>query len=1193
MSSIDSATLPDKAAREEALDTTRSFLVQAPAGSGKTELLSMRVLKLLAQVAEPEQVLAITFTKAATAEMQHRILAKLGVAKECIERRAIPFGDDRVNIEIAIAALENSHRRGWRLLEQPQRLNIQTIDSLCLRIAHRMPLAARLSGTLEPVENALPLYRQAARNTMDRLGGQDIELNRALRSLLLLRDSNLANLEDLLMGMLQTRDQWATAFPLSGDVDWDQAKARLERPFRDECGRVLSEAHTLFSNHPGIASELMELATYACLTAEPEMGIGALADTTSIPSAGSLEEWRCITNLLLTKDGGGWLRSANKRHGFPPGEPKASFEAEQKRRRKRLMNDLESIPGLFELLRAIRQLPAPGYSDEQWTVLRDIFIALRQAVHELSIVFADQAAVDFVELGRAAHELLSHERDETSPQAQHIQHLLVDEFQDTSRRQHALIAALLRDWSGGDGRTLFLVGDPMQSIYSFREADVELFDLVRKQGFVTARGTITLGTLQLTTNFRSTEGIVDHLNEIFSIIFPHKARPDAAAVDFLPGIAVNRDSSPRPYQVHPDFIQAEPKADPDNPRSHYESSPAIQAQKRETAEIIQVIRRHLPAIERAQSTNHEFTVAVLVRAKEHVADLAGVLRDEGIPFRAVELEKLEDRQEILDLQSLTRAVQHPMDRIAWLSVLRAPWCGLTLRDLHILCGTDDPASGIDSVLQQAAKQLHLLDAEASERASHLVNVMQSALQRRYMQSSFTSFIERTWRSLGGPACVDATGYENALTYFRMLEDVAPDGIAATGEAMRDSLSRLFAQPDPSVSDRCGLQLMTMHKAKGLGFDVVLVPGLHRRSGTDSPQLIRYLQKSTASGIEMFVAPIGSKGEDESALNKWVRRQRNNREFEERKRLLYVACTRARSEVHLLGTVSVTKKGLEPQSGTLLQSAWPAIQQIYQQETPSQPEALIEFPSTPRQTFSSAGILSTLAAAEDSSTLRRLPSDWRFEAKYNNVTVPVTNRSGADATMHPRPNASHTSRVLGTVVHSLFEQASRRLDQGEYPEGLRLSLQRAQLQAVAIARNEGLTPAAAESTAERAVTALQFALDDDYGLWILKPHAGSYSESSWTGMLGELPQTLRFDRVFRAGDKPLSEGTSCLWIVDYKTTTHSGPDFASFLSAQRELYREQLEKYARLMGLAHGGELKIRLALYYPLIQQFDWWKPAT
>ena len=176
----------------------------------------MRFLKLLAEVDEPEQVLGITFGNAATAEIRHRIVGKLEKAKRVLENGANPDGKDSSSLQTATAAYINSIERGWRLLEQPQRLNIQTIDSLCLRIAHQMPLSQGPGGMLQPTEDARPLYRRAARKTFDRLGGNDAELNDSLKALLQLRDSNLKGCEKLLADMLETRDQWTRAFPLTG-----------------------------------------------------------------------------------------------------------------------------------------------------------------------------------------------------------------------------------------------------------------------------------------------------------------------------------------------------------------------------------------------------------------------------------------------------------------------------------------------------------------------------------------------------------------------------------------------------------------------------------------------------------------------------------------------------------------------------------------------------------------------------------------------------------------------------------------------------------------------------------------------------------------------------------------------------------------------------------------------------------------
>ena len=252
----------DASAREEALDIRHSVIVQAPAGSGKTDLLTRRYMRLLAVVDEPEEILAITFTRAATAEMRARILRDLETAAG---RRAA--GDEDVErMALARAAVAHAEHRGWNIFEHPQRLAIETIDSLCLRIAHDRPLLARLGGHFQPIEEADSLYALAARRTLERLGGRDAALTDALAQLLDLRDNRLSDCASLIAEMLQVRDQWVSAFPLDramSEEDWDRLRGTLEEPFHRENRRVLAEAHRLLTGQPAVERQLLELAAYA------------------------------------------------------------------------------------------------------------------------------------------------------------------------------------------------------------------------------------------------------------------------------------------------------------------------------------------------------------------------------------------------------------------------------------------------------------------------------------------------------------------------------------------------------------------------------------------------------------------------------------------------------------------------------------------------------------------------------------------------------------------------------------------------------------------------------------------------------------------------------------------------------------------------------------------------------------------
>ncbi len=456
-------SLEDKAARDQALETQSSFIVQAPAGSGKTDLLTKRFLKLLSVVDEPEQILAITFTRAATREMRDRVLGALKQAQLTPETG-----------EPAHAALKQDAARGWKLLQQPQRLNIQTIDSLCLTIASETPLLSRLGGSLAPTEHAEPLYALAARRTLARLGGDHGELSAAIRALLELRETSLSDCEQLIAGILAQRDQWGALLSFGPEPDWPIVRNTLEAPFRREHERVIARAHALFSSYPEAAESLLELLAYACENLEclgTNSAVLHLKGMTRLDQLIESRHWACVCEFLLTQENT-WRVQTNRKNGFPPGKAQ-SHESRQKERFVYLIAELDRDPEFHRVLCELRDLPPPQYSEEQWLLLKHILLLLRHSTAELRLIFAERNVVDFAELSLAARQVLRHEGAGLPPDlVRRWPHLLVDEFQDTSRGQYELLALLIEAWES-EG-SCFLVGDPMQSIYSFRQAEVEL-----------------------------------------------------------------------------------------------------------------------------------------------------------------------------------------------------------------------------------------------------------------------------------------------------------------------------------------------------------------------------------------------------------------------------------------------------------------------------------------------------------------------------------------------------------------------------------------------------------------------------------------------------------------------------------------------------------------------------------------------
>ena len=1191
--SSSSADAPiDQPQRDRAIQVDASFIVQAPAGSGKTDLLTRRFLALLAEapIDSPDQILAITFTRAATAEMRNRILADL--------RRAAaepPSSSDDERLQLARRALARAQHAGWHIVEQPNLLQIETIDSLCMRIAQGQPLTARLGGRLEPVEDANALYREAARRTIRNLGGGNSELSSAIEHLLALRDNNLADCETLIANMLARRDQWEADFPMQGAVDWDHLRSILEKPLREEVSRSLTRTRTLLLQHAPLAEELLLVANQASRNRE-DGALALLAHATELPPPSSLEHWQAISTFLLKKDGD-WYTKFNARNGLPAGKA-GSVEKEWNQRGNSLLERLSTIPGVLEALRAVRNLPAQRYTDHQWTTLRHLFTTLYYSLAELRVLFAERNQIDFLYSSSAALDVLRHNIAGFS-WADNIHHLLGDEFQDTSRRQHDLISTLVAHWSGDSSRTVFTVGDPMQSIYLFRQAEVELFEAVRKHGIRNDNGFVfALEALTLSVNFRSHALLTTPLNQTFEPVFAANTNTQASPVNFTPSTAhtaaVETIHTPA-FQVHTQLLDASDK--------QLKNARKLDLQHREADLIANIIQAHQPRIEDAARNQIEYRVAVIVRNRSHLAAIAPTLRRRGIPYRAVEIESLAERQELLDLNSLIRALLHPMDRIAWLAVLRAPWCGLTLADLHVLTGSDNPSTRSTPMLDLIEHHQQHLGSSAQQRLRRTVAIFRRALDARPRQSqvgSFAEWIERTWRALGGHLCLNATALENTQVFFDLLDSVTPDAAQILSGEFQQHLEKLYAQPDPSVSETCGVQLMTIHKAKGLGFDVVIVPALERGTRREDPQLIASLQRSNpqTGQSEYLIAPIGEKGAQQHPIYDWIQKQIKHRISEETKRLFYVACTRARQELHLIGTVSFSDKGLAtPRPGSLLHTAWPALaeyfQRAYDQQQPTpatQPSGaeIIAFPAP-----SQPGSLAQVAAQTEGPPepiFHRLRLDANLAPSSTNVPIAATVPASTEDREFHRPEGSRLARIIGSTLHLLLQRLG--------PQIAAQSIQAPHLesQITALLRASALDSRQSQTALRELLQMIAACQADPIARWLLAEHPGAQSEVSWTGWLNGALRTLRADRVFHAGPEPLSSSEpQCLWIIDYKTSHAAAEDIDEFFARERLTYSPQLAAYARVARAAStaNANMPVRLGLYYPRLtgtKRFDWWE---
>ena len=976
--------LSDAAARAAALDPARSFIVQAPAGSGKTELLVKRFIGLLATVERPEEVLAITFTRKAAAEMRKRVLEALPDAGEV------------------------GHR-----------LRIETIDALSASLTRQMPVLARFGAQPQLVEDARPHYLEAAQRALRDLTP---EIERLLAHL----DNNVGTATWLLSSMLAKRDQWLRTTGAA------RSRERLEAGFAAERARVIAAAKKL---HPLASVEL--------------------------------------ANQYLTKD-----QEWRKRPPAPP--------------------ELVAIPGLREALIALQEAPPERYTDYQWEVLEAIMKLLPYAAGHLKVVFGERGEADFTEVAQGAVRALG------SPDAPtdlllaldyRIKHILVDEFQDTSISQWELLSLLTSGWDGSDGRTLFLVGDPMQSIYRFREAQVALFLKAREHGL----GGVKLEPLTLSTNFRSQKNLISFFNASFSRIFPTTPDPSSGAVPYS-------EAAPNPKSKALAGEAATWHALPDR--------------EAEAHRVVDLVR------EAKGST------AILVRKRDALADIVPALKAAGIRFRAIEIEHLGEKQVVQDLYALTRALSHLADRIAWLSILRAPWLGLSLNDLNQIASPDRKAT-IWELIQENDK----LERFRAVLAPAIANRARGSLRDR---------VEGVWLALGGPACVEsATDLEDAEIYLDALEDLEHAGELEDLAALDEALHKLYALPDLEATDD-DLQIMTIHKAKGLEFGTVIVPGLDKGPGRSDNPL--FLWRERPDGL--LLAPMRETGGDEDLAYRFLKNLDIESEDLEAARLLYVAATRAEDRLHLLACIKCTDSGelKAPPPRSLLARAWPVAEAHYARMVPEQ--LAMDFMHAPRAPITTL----TRLALDPATILPPPPVRWS--------ALP----EGRDQEPIEFSWAGETARHVGTVVHRWLQRIAEDELRG-------WDIKRVQSLRPRFTRElsrRGVPSSDAKQAADIVATALTNAVTDERGRWLLGPHLEARNEYRLRARAHGQTRTYVIDRLFRGKD-------NVEWVVDYKTSRHEGADIEAFLDRERERYAPQIKVYGELRKGSRQG-------LFFPLLR---------
>jgi ATP-dependent exoDNAse (exonuclease V) beta subunit len=1117
----DLQTLIDAGARERAVNSLRSVLVQAPAGSGKTTLLAQRYLRLLSLVDSPERILALTFTRRAAQEMRQRVLGALSAATSS----RCPPDFNPLTWNLARAAKQRMAALGCDVQSQPARLRIETIDAFDAWLASQLPIAAGVGSGLRVLRDAQPCYQEAARRTLAH--DADDQFGLAVDRVLQLDDLRWRQLVALIAAMLPSRDRWlpllAGRLQAASALDEEQLKSvrdHFDQDLRLLVGRVLLRAEELLGRE-NIAALSALLHGAAFRLQEPEPLTAWRLDATPLRAESQdVARWRAMAALLTTERR--LRKTVTIAQGFPAG-------CDEKAPMIELLQQFGRDPRIVDMILELRTLPDSSYGDAAWGRVREVAQLLVLAAAELDGVFREQGAVDFPAVSLSARRALGSADAPTDLSLRldyRLQHILVDEFQDTSSSQLELLRLLTSGWQSDDGRSVFCVGDPMQSIYGFRQAEVRAFLELAEEGV----GAVRFDVQRLRSNFRSAPPLVEWSNRCFAGLMPQFDDRARGAIAFRPSEAAVAPSASAQCGV---------------------KCMGFASRAAESAAIADLIAGEL-------ERHPDWRIAILVRARAHAREIAASLRARSIAFRAVDIEPLDDRAAVRDVIMLSCALLHLGDRTAWLAILRAPWAGLSLRDLLIV--SRSPALIWQAVQDPAV--LESLSEQGRASCARLGRVLQAAFRVR-SETSLARWVERTWLGLGGPACLASSqDLQLASAAFARLRALEEQGMPDPAE-LADSFADLFADHGTEGT----VEIMTIHKAKGLEFDMVVLPALDRAVPPDRSQLLLAHEFARSGRDGMVMAARPPVGAESDLLFDFLRCQRRDASALEAQRLLYVACTRAKCQLRLTAMIgdaaahddledSATGKEWRPRAGSLLRVLWPVAAQ--------------EFAVLSSQ---SATADPRLDGAPRGGPMRRLPPQWLPRPPCGSayeVAVPPLAREETPIFDW----AGETARRVGSLVHAELQDLSL--------EGVdETSIRGREQHFRRWLKQHGVPPDRLDQATLRVVDALLGVHGDPRGRWMLQSgYRDDLREYAVTGCFkGELLRAV-FDRSF-------IDEAGVRWVIDYKTSQHLGGEVDTFLDQEVERYRPQLQRYGRLARRL--GAEPVRLGLYFPLMRAWREW----
>ena len=1161
----------DAESRVLALDPFKSFAISAPAGSGKTELLTQRMLGLLCVVNNPEEIMCMTFTNKAVDEMKGRVMHYLIKASEISNSNFTPSSKDHQNVTLDLAkkALFRNKEKKWGLLENPSRLRIHTIDGFCRKLAMQLPIESCFDRNSEDLENPSEIYKEVTSEfLLAKLENNDA-MGFAISTLLTFLDNDLDVLQKLLIKLLGDRGQ-----SIAHLYQTQKGRAYLESSLIEVVEETLSATSLILKPYE---SELIELVNYAAtnlsLTNDMNTDISSCIGLTKLPEVTSSKhrQWLGLIALLLTGEEKTWRKGINKTIGFPTSIESIEDQQEARNQAKLkkeslscLIDRLKAVPELHEALCEAILLPPSCYDDDQWEILNALSSVLPMLSAHLTLALQKKQVCDYPEVTLAALRALGTEEAPTELALKldySIKHILMDEFQDTSSLQFDLLKRLTSEWCPNDDRSLFIVGDPMQCLYTWRGANVGQFIQARTLPI----GNIQLEALDLQINFRSQPGIIKWVNHAFKSAFPDKDDISRGSIRYNPSTANIQEIPIKTEQSHQavtidEFIGYEGADD---------------SKILEASHITSLVCK-------AKERNSEGSIAILTRSRNSLSYIISSLQKAGLSWQATEMDSLSNRMPVVDLKSLTRAMISPADRVAWLSIMRAPWCGLDLNDLFLIANHKAPKKNkplrVESfplVMSNVFEYSEIpgISKEGKQILHRCSAVLKKGWRQRY-RKPFRVWIESIWIELGGiNSLASSKDFDCCGQYFDLLEQHEKNGQISDWAVFENSLKNIYTRP--SQQSDPNLHIMTIHKAKGLEFDTVIIPSLNRPSGNDSESLILWHERSNKKGkTRLIIGPKHKTGKGKDPLFEYLKKEKKLGAQLETLRTIYVGATRAVKQLHLTYTINIKKDSKEkpkPLKNTLLSALAGNnyLEDYFKTISSASFHSHISKPISENKT-DGAG-LSCL------SYINRLPADWKTTAIYSQSETSLKNINkefDVDKLEFFTLNstiARHTGTVLHRILRQLVVNGINCWDANRIHN--QTSFWRSQLQ------NLGLINY--DQPLDLLKRAVLGCLKDKDNHWIFE---STHKESKCEFAIGyqssrdSKPKTSIIDRCFILNKEQ--------WIIDYKSTEpQKNESLDVFLKRETLQYQGQLKHYASLLNKMNG--LPSRKALYFPLIQHLE------